>query len=136
MLLTYFISRSSYANGHWYRVRVVRTSVNATLNVNPVGSREAPDSRFVDTGVTVMESAHVITFGALNPNRLELNNITCPPYNIMFMTKAAILRVAWSSQPAGLLLVLRPRRLKGLGSSEEALGKRTKSCLLIEGIVR
>ena len=48
----------------------MRTSVNASLAVNPVGSRETPDSRFVDTGVTAIDSGHVITFGALNPNRL------------------------------------------------------------------
>lgn len=38
--------------------------------VNLVGSLEAPDGRYVDTGETVMDSGHVITFGALIPNRL------------------------------------------------------------------
>lgn len=66
----HFILRSSYADGRWYRVLVVHTSVNATLTVNPVGSLETPDGRYVDTGETVMDSGHVITFGALNPNRL------------------------------------------------------------------
>lgn len=62
--------RSSYEDGRWYRIRVVHTSVNATLTVNLVGSLEAPDGRYVDTGETVMDSGHVITFGALIPNRL------------------------------------------------------------------
>lgn len=62
--------RSSYGDGRWYRIRVIHTSVNATLSVNLVGSLEAADGGYVDTGKTVMDSGHVITFGALIPNRL------------------------------------------------------------------
>ena len=65
-----FFFRSSYGDGRWYRIRVVHTSVNATLTVNLLGSLEAPDGRYVDTGETVMDSGRVITFGALIPNRL------------------------------------------------------------------
>ena len=62
--------RSSYGDGRWYRIGVVHTSVNATLTVNLAGSLEVPDGRYVDTGKTVMDNGHVITFGALIPNRL------------------------------------------------------------------
>ena len=49
----------------------MRTSVNATLAVNLVGSGETPDNRFVDTGVKALKSGHVITFGDLNSNRFD-----------------------------------------------------------------
>lgn len=48
----------------------MHTSVNATLAVNPVGSLETPDGRYVETGERVMDIGHVITFGAPDPNRL------------------------------------------------------------------
>ena len=72
--LVRYIPRSSYADGRWYHVRIVRTSVNATLAVNPVGSAQTPDSHFVETGETEIDSGHVITFGALNPNRLAFRS--------------------------------------------------------------
>ena len=67
-----YIHRSSYGDGRWYHVRIMRTSVNATLTVNPVGSARTSDSHFVDTGQTVMADSHLITFGDLNPNRFVL----------------------------------------------------------------
>lgn len=66
---SYSVFRSSYGDGRWYQARVIRTSVNATLAVNLVGSKETPDGRFVDNGITAFESGHEITFGDLHPNR-------------------------------------------------------------------
>ena len=60
---------SSYANGCWYLVRVVRTNMNATLSIKPAGSSEISDSRSVSAEMTSMTRDYLITFGDLPPNR-------------------------------------------------------------------
>ena len=55
--------------------------MNATLSVKPSASVEPADTRFVDTGMTVMGSDHVITFGALNRSRFEINTSN---YNVNY----------------------------------------------------
>ena len=60
---------SSYANGRWYLVRVVRTNMKATLSIRPAGSSETSDSRSVSAEMTSMTRDYLITFGDLPPNR-------------------------------------------------------------------
>ncbi|XP_029199679.2 laminin subunit alpha-like [Acropora millepora] len=59
---------SSYANGRWYLVRVVRTNMKATLSIRPAGSSETSDSRSVSAEMTSMTRDYLITFGDLPPN--------------------------------------------------------------------
>lgn len=63
---------SSYANGRWYLVRVVRTNMKATLSIRPAGSSDTSDSRSVSAEMTSMTRDYLITFGDLPPNRWML----------------------------------------------------------------
>eukprot|EP00794_Sanderia_malayensis_P010016 gene10016-11039_t len=58
-------ARNTYANGNWYKVRLVRTTVNATLSVTLLGSTNAADSETIVTvASTVVPQGYQIIFGA------------------------------------------------------------------------
>lgn len=64
---------SSYSNGSWYRVHVVRGLRNASLTVRPVGPSDsgAVDYNSISTPTPVyLPVGQALLFGGKNPNRL------------------------------------------------------------------
>ena len=65
MMDFFSIHRNTYADGRWYKVKMIRTSINATLSVSMVGSTNPVHTENINVfAQTTLPEGSQIVFGA------------------------------------------------------------------------